>query len=169
MAFNRYRIPRHRWTKTSFWNSDESRSVLEEYLKFDPQAKFTVRLLTLNGKRDNIIRDWAVEGFPSFVQQMKGTPFPAPVNFGLKYVWGKLGFVLTKYPFFCSDLLAQTYLRLDIFSLKDTAASSSYTPADFSSDRISLPFGRLCIFRAVPIGPGISSQNIYLECLLCYT
>ncbi|NBD23173.1 hypothetical protein [Paenibacillus glycinis] len=100
--------------------------VAEQY-----DALFAFRLL--EGERG---ADTA-EKLQAFIEEVHGASFPSLERMAFELLEGKLFHAQAGYAsFFCSELVAETYMRLGI--MERTVPSNGYRPIDFS-DRTNLP------------------------------
>lgn len=93
-------------------------------------ALFAFRVL--EGKRDANIAD----KLQQFIEEVHGASFPSLERMAWEFLEGKLHIQSGTTTFFCSELVAETYMRLGIMDRSEP--SNSYRPVDFS-DRTDLP------------------------------
>lgn len=77
---------------------------------------------------------------PAFVKEMTGRPFPSALGMAVRYFEGRLGIDSGEKEFFCSDLVADTYMQVGL--LKKKPPPNYYAPRSFSAYRdIELQLG----------------------------
>ncbi|EFM10379.1 conserved hypothetical protein [Paenibacillus curdlanolyticus YK9] len=91
--------------------------------KYD--GKFAIRRLNVDRTPQML------EKLNSFMEQVYEATFPSHLHMYLEVLEGKLGIRTSFQDFFCSKLLAETYIQLGL--LPDHPVANSYEPASFTS------------------------------------
>jgi hypothetical protein len=76
-----------------------------------------------------------------FIEEVHGASFPSMTRMALELLEGKLNIQAGYSNFFCSELVAETYMRLGL--MDRSRASNSFEPKDFADGR-SLPLVEGC-------------------------
>lgn len=107
---------------------------LQKYTANNKGVYIDVRRLKLDAPDDF----WAP--LPAFMQKMLGRPFPTAVGMMMHYFEGRLGIDSGEKSFFCSDLVADTYMQVGLLPKKPPP--NYYAPKSFSALRdIKLELG----------------------------
>ena len=100
---------------------------LEKYLKDYKGVYFCARRLQVEHDPEL----WSA--LPAFVNEMIGRPFPTLWGMITHFIEGKLGIDSGEESFFCSDLIADTYMRVGLLAKKPPP--NFYAPKNFSTSK----------------------------------
>lgn len=100
---------------------------LEKYAKDYKGVYFDARRLQMDRSPDL----W--DALPAFVEEMNGRPFPTLWGMIKHFVEGKLGIDSGEKTFFCSDLIADTFMRVGLLAKKPPP--NFYAPKNFSTSK----------------------------------
>lgn len=117
-------------------------AFLAKYLKGDPGSKFVIRQLT--GQRTPAM----LQALDTFMAEVKGRPFPSVMTWIVHWIGGNLGIPSGWKNFFCSQLVAQTYIQMGLVRKRPPAAA--YTPGRFAARYKHIPF-----LKGASLGPEI--------------
>jgi hypothetical protein len=113
---------------------DDLLGFLQKYTKDYKGVYIDVRHLNFNRTADF----WAP--LPTFVKKVIGRPFPTAWGMVVHFFEGQLGIDSGEKTFFCSDLVADTYMQVGL--LPKNPAPNYYAPKNFSAFRdMDLEFG----------------------------
>jgi len=121
---------------------DHLEEFLSKYKTSERGSSFVVRQLTV--ERTPAM----VQALNKFMAEVKGYPFPSVLTWFVHWVGGNLGIPSGLKNFFCSQLIAQTYIRMGIFPKRPPA--TAYTPGRFSAKYKKLRFE-----KGASLGPEI--------------
>lgn len=114
--------------------TDPMLAFLQKYTDTNKGVYIDVRRLNLERTEDF----WAP--LPAFVKEMTGRPFPTAWGMMAHYFEGRLGIDSGEKSFFCSDLVADTYMQVGLLPKKPPP--NYYAPKSFSALRdIALELG----------------------------
>ncbi|MBD8497327.1 hypothetical protein [Paenibacillus arenosi] len=103
------------------------RERLTTDLKGNYDSMFAIRLLDV--ERTHSMN----EHLEAFIAQVHNASFPSTIRMYWEVLEGKLGVKSSFKDFFCSKLVAETYIQLGLLS--PTKPPNSYEPRDFSAQR----------------------------------
>ena len=115
---------------------------LESYVKTEAGATFTVRQLSMTPDAQ------AVAKLSAFIAQVKGRPFPKLLPWIADYLLGTAGIATNETTFYCSELVAQSFMDMALLPPKPLA--TTYVPRSFSAANAGLPLP-----QGVSFGPEI--------------
>ncbi len=105
-------------------------AFVANYPKLEAGATAAARLL-------NVTRTPAMlQGFDDYMPKVKGVPFPGFGEWIINYMSGCLGIEGPQKSFYCSELVAQTYMAMGL--LKSWPLATVYTPGRFAEDAYDL-------------------------------
>lgn len=106
-------------------------AFLALYLASETGASFAMRQLsaTLDATQ--------ITALTQFMAQVKGRPFPAMIPWVLDYIAGRLGIPTNETTFYCSELVAQSFMDMGLLPARPLA--TTYTPGSFSAANDALP------------------------------
>ena len=118
------------------WQSFEPAGgvVTDDLLGFLQKYTKTYKGVYIDARHLNVARTpnfW--EALPAFVNEMTGRPFPTAWGMVVHFIEGKLGIDSGRKTFFCSDLIADTYMQVRL--LPKTPPPNFYAPKNFSAYR----------------------------------
>lgn len=102
-------------------------AFLHKYMKDYQGIDFAVRRLSVDRTPE---MNTAME---AFIGNVKGRPFPSILGMVKRYFEGKLGIDSGEDAFFCSDLVADTYIKMGLF--QDKPPPNFYAPKNFSTGK----------------------------------
>jgi hypothetical protein len=118
-----------------FWQSFEPEGgvvldALPGFLhKYQKDYKGTFMLRRLKVERSPDL--W--ESLPAFIEEMKGRPFPSIWGMMAHFFEGKLGIDSGEKSFFCSDLVADTFMKAGLLPKKPPP--NFYAPKNFATSK----------------------------------
>ncbi len=111
---------------------DHLEDFLSKYKTSEHGSSFVVRQLAVNRSPE------MVQALSKFIAEVKGRPFPSVLTWFIHWVGGNMGIPSGLKNFFCSQLIAQTYIRMGVFSKRPPA--TAYTPGRFAEKYRGLRF-----------------------------
>jgi hypothetical protein len=111
--------------------SDSLESFLQLYVASETGATFAVRHLSAE------LSATQLGALSQFMEQVKGRPFPAMLPWMLDYIAGRMGIATNETTFYCSELVAQSFMEMGLLPPRPLA--TTYTPGSFSAADASLP------------------------------
>ncbi len=131
-------------------------AFLETYVKSETGASFAIRQLS------EPLADPALAALAKFMPQVTGRPFPAMLPWIADYVLGNLGIPTSETTFFCSELVAQTYMEMALLPSRPLA--TTYTPRSFSAANTSLPLlGGFGLGAEIPVTLSASASAAFVK------
>ena len=121
---------------------DPLEAFLDSYVKMEAGATFTVRQLSTTPDAQ------AIAALSAFMAQVKGRPFPKMLPWVADYLLGILGIATNETTYYCSELVAQSFIDMGLLPAKPLA--TTYTPRSFSAANPELPLP-----QGVSFGPEI--------------
>jgi hypothetical protein len=106
-------------------------AFLETYVHSETGASFAIRQLS------QPLGDPAVSALETFMPQVLGRPFPTTLPWIAEYVLGNLGIATSQSTFYCSELVAQSFMNMGLLPPRPLA--TTYTPRSFSAANTTLP------------------------------
>ena len=124
-------------------------AFLELYAQSESGATFTFRQLSATPDAAQIV------ALTQLMEQVKGRPFPKTIPWLLDYFAGRLGIATNETTFYCSELVAQSYISMGL--LPERPLATTYTPFSFSAANSALPLqGGLSLGAEIPVTLGSS-------------
>lgn len=111
---------------------DHLEDFLARYTTSERGSSFVVRHLTV------VRTPLMLQDLNTFMAQAKGRPFPSFLIWFIHWVGGNLGIQGGVKNFFCSQLIAQSYMSMGLFNKSPPA--TAYTPGRFSVNYRKLRF-----------------------------
>lgn len=123
---------------------DPLEPFLRSYLKMESGATFTARQLSATPDAR------AQAALTAFMAQVKGRPFPKTLPWITDYILGTLGIPTNETTFYCSELVAQSFMDMGLLPAMPLA--TTYTPRSFSAANTTLPLpGGMSFGPEIPV------------------
>jgi hypothetical protein len=110
---------------------DPLKAFLTTFIEGEPGGGYSVRQLSV--ERTPAMLAAAAQ----YRQQTMGRPFPSILQWLYGWILGSLGVPTPETSFFCSELVAQTYMAMGLLPPRPLA--TAFTPAWFSAEYPTLP------------------------------